>query len=81
MHQHGDQRTTLVAPRDERRWALLRFGLGMMQMASAVVAVTLLFTTGMNPWSLAAVVITCALTTVSVLLFREWPHQELWRRS
>ena len=52
-----------------RRWALLRFGLGIAQMAAAVTALLLLVQMGIGPRSLGAVVVTCALTTLSVLLF------------
>lgn len=55
-------------PPRERRWALVKLGLGLPQMMSATGAATLLMT-GMNVWSLAMVVATCVLTTLSVLLF------------
>jgi hypothetical protein len=44
--------------------------LGLAQMTGAVAAFYLLFQTGVNALSLSAVVITCLLTTLSVLLFR-----------
>lgn len=47
----------------------LRFVLGMAQMAAASVAAILLIETGVSSWALAAVLVTCALTTTSVLLF------------
>lgn len=51
------------------RWGRLRFLLGMAQMAGAVIAVTLLVEVGVTALSLTAVALTCALTTVSLLLF------------
>ena len=51
------------------RWGRLRFVLGMLQMALAVVAMVLLFTAGVTPLSLAAVVLASLLTSVSVMLF------------
>ena len=51
------------------RWETIRFALGMVQMAAATVAVVILVRTGVSKWSLLAAVVTCALTTVSVLLF------------
>ena len=61
----------LAKRRDYRhgRWGRLRFFLGMAQMAGAVVAITLLVEVGVTALSLAAVALTCALTTISVLLF------------
>lgn len=53
----------------ERRRAILRLSLGTLQIFGASAAVVLLFLTGVNPWSLAAVVVTCTFTTISVLLF------------
>jgi hypothetical protein len=53
----------------ERRRATLRFALGTAQIFGAAVAIVLLFLTGVNPWSLTAVTLTCVFTTVSVLLF------------
>ena len=53
----------------EGLWPILRFTLGMTQMATATVALILLLWTGVSRWSLAAAVAACASTTVSVLLF------------
>jgi hypothetical protein len=47
----------------------LRFGLGMLQMGAATVAVVLLFLTGLSPVALVVTVFACTLTTISVLLF------------
>jgi hypothetical protein len=58
--QHGDAAT---------RWKQVRFWLGMLQMAGAVVAVTLLLFTGVTTASLLAVVFTSVATVISVLLF------------
>ena len=51
------------------RWGPVRFVLGMLQMALAVVAMALLFTVGVTPLSLAAVVLASLLTSLSVMLF------------
>ncbi len=53
----------------ERRWAVVRLALGQAQMIGALVSAYFLITTGVNEWSLGGAVLTCALTTVSVLLF------------
>ena len=50
-------------------WGRVRFVLGMLQMALAVVAMVLLFTAGVTPLSLAAVVLASLLTSLSVMLF------------
>jgi hypothetical protein len=55
---------------EEKGWAIVRMVLGLAQMTGAVAAFYLLFQTGVNALSLSAVVITCLLTTLSVLLFR-----------
>ena len=52
-----------------RGWAIFRLVLGMLQMAGAAFSLGMLIGTGVNPVSLAAVVVTALLTTVSVLLF------------
>ena len=52
-----------------RRWEQLRFVLGMVQMAGAVVALTTLLMNGVTTAGLVAVASTSILTTVSVLLF------------
>jgi hypothetical protein len=53
----------------QRAWAVVRVILGLLQMMGAVVSAYLLLQTGVNPLSLAAVVLTCFFTSVSVLLF------------
>ena len=55
---------------EEKGWAVVRMVLGLAQMTGAVAAFYLLFQTGMNAQSLSAVVVTCLLTTIIVLLFR-----------
>ena len=50
-------------------WSVLRFALGMAQIVGAIFSVTLLIQTGVNKFSLIAVMVTCALTITSVLLF------------
>lgn len=52
-----------------RRGAFARVALGMAQLFGAIFAAALLYDTGINRWSLLAVVLTCAFTTASVLLF------------
>lgn len=52
-----------------RLWAVVRFALGMAQMAGATVAVVLLVSTGVTAASLFAAIVTCVFTSVSVLLF------------
>lgn len=48
---------------------LIRLGLGIAQMVGGVTALVLLAETGVNTASMGAVVVTCLLTTTSVLLF------------
>ncbi len=42
--------------RDKRAWAIVRLILGLVQMVGALVSLMLLLLTGMNAWSLTAVV-------------------------
>ena len=58
-----------LAPAPATRWALLRLGLGVAQMTSALASFVWLIGSGVSSWSLAAVAVTCLLTTVSVMLF------------
>ena len=53
----------------ERRWAIIRVVLGLLQIFGASLSVVLLLTTGVSPVALTAVALTCLGTTVSVLLF------------
>jgi hypothetical protein len=53
---------------------VLRLALGMAQMFFAIVTVVLLLETGVSVWSLTATAVTCALTTISVLLFGRGKH-------
>lgn len=53
----------------ERRWAIVRYLLGMAQMFGATFSAVLLFLTGVNSLSLGGVIITGLLTIASVLLF------------
>ena len=53
----------------EKRWAILRVALGLIQMFGASLSVVLLLKTGISQVSLFAVALTCLCTTVSVLLF------------
>ena len=56
-------------PTSDLRWSRLRLALGMAQMGGVVVSLVLLLKMGAAPLSLAAVVITSALTSISVMLF------------
>lgn len=56
-------------PISERRWALVRVALGILQMFGASMGAVLLFQTGVTRLSLLVVVITGLCTTLSVLLF------------
>jgi ABC-type nickel/cobalt efflux system permease component RcnA len=58
---------------DSQRWMYVRFVLGMMQMAGAVVSLVLLANLGVSIWSLTAVIVTSMATAVSVLLFGRGP--------
>lgn len=53
---------------------MLRICLGSAQMVAACVSVTLLLMTGVNEWSIAAVVITAGLTLSSRILFSRDDH-------
>ena len=56
-------------PISERRWALIRVALGILQMFGASMGAVLLFQTGVTRLSLLVVVITGLCTTLSVFLF------------
>lgn len=56
-------------PAQPRRWARIRLALGTAQMFCAALSAVLLVKTGVSRLALGAVVLTCALTTVSVLMF------------
>ena len=51
------------------RWVVVRLALGIAQMTGAATAVLLIVRRGFNELALGAVVVTCVLTTVSVVLF------------
>jgi hypothetical protein len=51
------------------RWRRLRFVMGITQMTGAAMSFTLIVLKGVSPPTLAAVVLTTAVTTVSLLLF------------
>ena len=53
----------------ERRWVIVRLALGTAQVMGATAALFLLVQTGVSSLSVGAAVITCVLTTISVLLF------------
>jgi hypothetical protein len=59
----------LASDRFFTRRQRLRFALGMLQMFGVVFTLVLILETGLNKFSLAATVLTCAATSVSVLLF------------
>jgi hypothetical protein len=52
-----------------RRWRRLRFAMAMAQVTGVVISFALIVSRGVAPPTLAAVVLTSAATTVSVLLF------------
>jgi hypothetical protein len=62
-HQEG--RVTVA----EKRWAIVRLILGQAQIIGATAAGYLLIREGVNNRSMVAVMITCAFTSISVLLF------------
>ena len=47
----------------------LRFALGMLQMFGVVFTLVVIVETGLNKVSLAATVLTCGVTSLSVVLF------------
>lgn len=61
----------------ERVWGILRFSLGMVQMAAATIALILLVRTGLSPSTLVAAIATCVATTISVLLFGSRPRRRV----
>lgn len=58
-----------VPIREEHLWVSVRLVLGLLQMLGAALSVILLVLTGMTAVALTAVTVTCALTSISVLLF------------
>lgn len=59
---------------DARRRDRLRFALGCLQMLAAIVSFVLILEDGITRWSLVGVVITCLLTTISVIRFGSRPR-------
>jgi hypothetical protein len=59
----------LAPSRPFTRRQRLRFVLGLLQMFGVVFTLVLILQTGFNRLSLAATVLTCAATSLSVLLF------------
>ncbi len=62
-------RTQIANTGSAVRMQRVRFALGMLQMFGVVFSLVLIVETGINRLSLAASVITCAATALSVLLF------------
>jgi hypothetical protein len=60
---------------------IVRLILGLLQMAGAVFSWVLIWKTGIGKASVAAVVGTCLLTTVSVLLFGSRDSSRQSRRT
>jgi hypothetical protein len=58
---------------DSRQWSVVQLALGMLQMFGVFCSLTLLVETGVSIASLASVVITGLVTTVSILLFQRKP--------
>lgn len=56
----------------QRALAFLRLFLGMLQIAGVGFSLALLLYTGVTTYSLVAVVVTCLVTSVSVLIFGSW---------
>jgi len=56
----------------QRALAFLRLFLGMLQIAAVGFSLALLLYTGVTTYSLVAVVVTCLVTSVSVLIFGSW---------
>jgi hypothetical protein len=56
-------------PAEPRRWARIRLALGTAQMFCAALSAVLLVKTGVSRLCLGSVVLTCVLTTASVLMF------------
>ena len=57
--------------RSERKWAVVRLALGMLQVFGATVSLILLLETGTTRLTLGAAAVTTAITLTSILLFRE----------
>jgi hypothetical protein len=55
---------------EDRRRAIVRILLGTAQIMTAAVSAYLLLQTGINEWSLVAVVVTALLVALSKTLFR-----------
>jgi hypothetical protein len=68
---HDRIRGSLSTDQDrwERRWAIVRLTLGILQMTGAGLALGLLAAGGVTRASLTVVVLTGLMTTLSVLLF------------
>ena len=54
---------------NDLRWAVVRLVLGIGQMVGAATAVLLMISGGFSELALGAVVVTCVLTTISIVLF------------
>ena len=54
----------------ERRWAMVRIVLGMLQTTGAAALVILLISSGVSTLSIAVAVVTTGFLAVSLLLFR-----------
>jgi hypothetical protein len=69
-------RTGNTEMENSQRWVIVRMVLGVLQMAGAISSVSLLFHSGLSALSLACVVVTSFLTTVSVFLFGSRPDKK-----
>jgi hypothetical protein len=56
-----------------RPWTTIRLTLGVMQMTAAAIALGVLVAGGVTALALVLVVLTCLLTTISVVLFGSRP--------
>jgi hypothetical protein len=61
---------------NSQRWVFVRMVLGVLQMAGAISSVSLLFHSGLSALSLACMVVTSFLTTVSIFLFASRPDKK-----
>jgi hypothetical protein len=53
----------------QRKTAIARLGLGLLEMAGSAFSIALVWGSGINPVSFTAVSVTCFLTALSVVLF------------
>ena len=69
MTERPSGTSSRIGARAERAWTFIRLTLGVLQMTGAAVALGLLVAGGVTALALILVVLTCLLTTISVVLF------------